>query len=57
MCNKMYALALNESGSQVHAEGSGDAFDLGEGLAKRTEKKKTKRYKPQMELRARKGRR
>ena len=39
MCNKMYALSLNESGSQVHVEGSGDAFDLGEGLARRMEKK------------------
>ena len=57
MCNNMYALSLNESWSQVHTEGSGDAFDLGEGLARKTGKKKTKRYKSQMEIRAKKGRR
>ena len=57
MCNNIYALSLNESGSQVHAEGSGDVFDLGEGLARRTGKKKTKRYKSQMKIRAKKGRR
>ena len=57
MLNKIHSLSLNESGNQVHAESFGDVLDVGEGLAKRSGKRKAKRYKPQVELRVGRNRR